>query len=79
MKRILQAGARYVLKSRGAGQRPSAPCGRLAMSVPKATGSWFSSSWMTANVAAFRSLESTSEYQMKQTIKPVPGVNVFHR
>jgi hypothetical protein len=50
------------------------------MSVPKATGSWFSSSWMTANFAVFKSLsESTSEYQMKQTIRPVPGINVFHQ
>jgi hypothetical protein len=54
---ILQVG--FWKRSEGAGERATAlghPVGgRSAMSVPKATGRWFSSSWKTANFAVFKS------------------------
>jgi len=81
VKRILQAGAHARFGRAGErDNRPRPPARRSTMSVPKATESWFSSSWITANFAVFRFLEeSTSEYQMKQTIRPVPRINVFYR
>jgi len=50
------------------------------MSVPKGDGKLVPKWWITANFAVLRSLqESTSEYQKKQTIRPVPRISVFYR